>query len=221
MFVGINWLAYCDVPWSSSRKYVIGNYWGLIGVVHTLVAKGTERQCSFNRLKMSVNMYPNMNAADLDTTPVRKDIITRGRIQDTVCCIPESTASIIIYCTVLHVPACRPSSSRDSTECNQTILKATAYPANGKRSNSMQISNTESPYWGYSMIQPYVRWRCDCCFGVHHTRTVYIWCMVLTYRCYCRQGLNICLLCPTVRLRVADRPERVAVFEWMKSTVFM
>ena len=87
-----------------------------------------------------------MNAAGLDTTPVRKDTIPRGRIQDTVCCMPESGASIIIYFTVLHVPACQPSSSRDSTECNQTILKATAYPANGKRSKSMQITNTQSPY---------------------------------------------------------------------------
>jgi len=111
LFVGINWLTYCDVLWSSSGKNIIGNYWGRIGVVHTLVAKGADRQCRFSSLKISINMYPNSNAAELDTRPVRKDIIPRGSTQGTVCCMPES----VIYCTVLHVSACRPSSSRDST----------------------------------------------------------------------------------------------------------
>ena len=156
-----------------------------------------------------------MKAAEWDTTPVRKDIIPRGPIQDTVYCMLESRASIIIYCTVLHVPACRPSSSRDSTECNQTILKATAYSANGKRSNSMQVSNTEGPYWWYSVILPYIRWWCECCIDGDHVRTGYIWCLALNYFCYCRQVLNIFLLCSTVPLQVADRPEYVAILEWI------
>ena len=116
---------------------------------------------------MVIDLYPNIKAADVDTTPVRKDTEWSKSFRDLTItiqssgaqwlfdhpvlshedaykiqgCTPERRASIIIYCTVLHVPASRPSSSRNSTECHQTIPKATAYPANGKRSNSMQISN--------------------------------------------------------------------------------